>query len=425
MIHNQRRFGDLVHLHTLDGHIYQFNHPTLIQEIMVDHERHNRRVRTMQRARTLLGDGLLTSEEPLHMRQRRMSAPAFHRERIASYGDVIGRYAADLTSSWQPGQLDVHPQMLLLALRIVGKCMFNIEEEAEAKRIASAVSAFMITPPPAWIPDGVLAQLQKIRVGPMKKVQQGIDALDEILYSLIAERRNSSGDRGDLLSMLIEAVDTESSGSDEDRRMSDKQIRDECLTVLLAGHETTANALSFTLWLLAKHPDVQDQGAQEAGTVLGRRVATAADYGSLRCVYRIFAEGMRMMPTVWVLGRSCGPEPYDFHGFQIEPGATLLAPQVVVHRDPRFWREPDRFDPSRFEAGEKPVRPKFAYFPFGGGSRQCIGEGLAWMEGVLALATILRDWKLCLPDGAPDRLPTTVSVNLRPKSGVPLLLQRR
>ncbi len=429
---NARRFGDLVHFRGFEGHIYQFNHPTLIQEIMVDHERRNRRALVMQRARALLGDGLLTSEEPLHMRQRRMAAPAFHRQRIAAYGDIIGRYATEITSRWQPGTLDLHPQMLLLALRIVGKCLFNIDEESEARSIASAVSAFMITPPPAWIPYRLLESLQSLPFGPMLKVQKGIDALDVILYDMIAERRHSPGDRGDLLSMLLAAVDTEEgSGFDGtetnalDSRMSDKQVRDECLTVLLAGHETTANALSFALWLLAKHPEIEQQGHDEAVRVLGARQPTAADYPSLRFAYCIFAEAMRLYPTVWVLGRSSGPEPYDFHGFTIAPGATLIAPQIVAHRDPRFWHDPDRFHPERFLDDSKSSRPKFAYFPFGGGSRQCIGEGLAWMEGTLVLATILRNWRLALLPNTPSVLPMTPSVNLRPKHGVPLALSRR
>ena len=420
---NARDYGDLVHMHTLDGHIYQFNHPALIQELMVVHERENRRVLTMQRARALLGDGLLTSEEPLHMRQRRMAAPAFHRERIAAYGLVIGRQAKEIASRWQPGEMDVHPAMLRLALLIVGKCMFDIGDEAEAERIARAVSAFMVTPPPNWVPAVVLEKLQKAQIGPVKKAYQGMADLDAILYALIAERRSQPGDRGDLLSMLMGAEDTE--GSDDDQRMSDRQVRDECLTVLLAGHETTANALSFTLRLLAEHPAAQEQAHLEAVEVLGSREAAASDYPALTYIHNVFAEGMRLMPTVWTLGRSCGPEPYQFHGYTVPPGATLLAPQVVVHRDGRFWDDPEQFLPERFANDAKATRPKFAYFPFGGGSRQCIGESFAWMEGVLSLATMLRDWRFHLPPGSKRPLPTTVSVNLRPKHGVVLLLERR
>lgn len=421
---NARRYGDLVHFRGFEGHIYQFNHPALIAEVMVTHERHNRRALVMQRARALLGDGLLTSEEPLHMRQRRMAAPAFHRERIAAYGDVIGSYATEIIGRWQPGPFDAHPFTLLLALRIVGKCLFNIDSEAEAKRIAAAVSAFMITPPPGWVPYRLIEQLQKLQFGPMLKVQRGIDALDTILYGLIAERRRDPGDRGDLLSMLLAAEDSEGSASDP-TRMSDRLVRDECLTVLLAGHETTANALSFALWLLAKHPEIQEAGHREAVAVLGADQATTKHYADLRYLYAIFAEAMRLYPTVWVLGRSAGPEPYEIGGFQIQPGAMLLAPQIVVHRDPRFWHDPHRFDPTRFLDADKSSRPKFAYFPFGGGSRQCIGEGLAWMEGVLVLATVLRDWRLNPAPGSPEELPMTPSVNLRPRDGVPLILERR
>lgn len=430
---NARQYGDLVHFRGWEGHIFQFNHPDLIREIFVEHERQNRRALVMQRARALLGDGLLTSEEPLHMRQRRLAAPAFHRQRIGAYGDVIGRYAEEVTGTWREGVMDVHQHTLLLALRIVGKCLFNIDEVAEAKRIAGAVAQFMVQPPPGWIPYRLIEQLQKVPFGPMLRVRKGIDELDRILYGMIADRRREPGDRGDLLSMLMAAEDTETVESDdarvmpeEDRRMSDRQVRDECLTVLLAGHETTANALSFALWLVAKHPEAQEEGHREAVRVLGRRTATAADFSELRYIYGIFAEAMRLYPTVWVLGRSAGPEPYDFHGFTIPPGSMLLAPQSVVHRDPRFWRDPERFDPTRFvdEAGggrSQSSRPKFAYFPFGGGSRQCIGEGLAWMEGALVLATVLRDWRL----ETTGELMLTPSVNLRPKRGVALRLERR
>ncbi len=422
---NAREYGDLVHFRGFECHIYQFNHPTLIAEIMIEHERRNRRALVMQRARALLGEGLLTSEEPLHMRQRRLAAPAFHRQRVAAYGDIIGQFATEVTEGWVSGSFLAHPQMLLLALRIVGKCLFNIDDVAEAKRIAAAVAEFMVTPPPTWVPYKLIEQLQRVPFGPMRKVQNGIDALDRILYGMIAERRANPGDRGDLLSMLLAAEDTEEAAAGGDTRMSDKQVRDECLTVLLAGHETTANSLSFALWLLAKHPAVQEEGHREAASVLGDRVASAADYPNLKYAYMIFAEAMRLYPTVWVLGRSSGPEPYEFHGFEIEPGAMLLAPQIVLHQDPRFWDEPKRFNPSRFANEGRSSRPKFAYFPFGGGSRQCIGEGLAWMEGVLVLATILRDWKLDPVPGAPAELPINPSVNLRPKDGVPLQFTRR
>jgi cytochrome P450 len=269
---NARRFGDLVRARSFEGEVYQFNHPDLIREIMVDHERHNRRALVMQRARVLLGDGLLTSEEPLHMRQRRLAAPAFHRERVAAYGEVIGRVATEVTARWEPGPRDLHAETLLIALRIVGKCLFNIDEEAEARRIAAATAAFMVPGPPAWVPYWIIEQLQKLPLRSVQSVWQGIRDLDAYLYHYIAERRRDGTDRGDLLSMLMASVDEDGSA------MSDKQLRDECLTVLLAGHETTANALSFALWLLAAHPEIQEEAAADAArpTLLGRAGALSS-----------------------------------------------------------------------------------------------------------------------------------------------------
>ena len=421
---NARRYGDLVHYHALDGHVFQFNHPALIQELLTENEKNNRRVLIMQRARSFLGDGLLTSEEPLHMRQRRMAAPAFHRQRISAYADAIALFAEEVSGRWRPGVRDLHPEMLHIALRIVGKTLFDIDDEAEALAITDAFSGMRgAPPPPAWVPETVLETLQKMPFGPMLRVKQGMERLDGILYGMIAARRREPGDRGDLLSMLLEATDPEWKAQGGEGRMPDKLVRDECLTIILAGHETTANVLSFAMDVLVRHPEVQEGLREEAVRVLGGRRPEAADYAQLKYAYMVFAEVMRLFPTVWVIGRSAGPEPYEFRGFTIPPKAALLAPQIVVHRDPRFWEEPERFDPMRFSGESK--RPRYAYFPFGGGSRQCIGEALAWMEGVFTLATIARAWRLEPAPGAPAKLPLQASINLRPKKGVPVTLVRR
>ncbi len=430
---NARRYGDMVHYAGLKRHIYQFNHPELIQELLVNDEPRNHRGVVMQRSRFILGNGLLTSEEPLHMRQRRMAAPAFHRARIAAYGDVIARYVTDLNEQWQPGALDVHPEMQLLALRIVGKCLFDSEAKSEVGKIAAAVDAFMGFLPLVFLPFSKV--IERLPFGPMEKIRRGGVDLDRIIYGMIAERRKAPGDRGDLLSMLLEAVDTEDHSGGMTARMNDQQVRDECLTIMLAGHETTANGLSFALWMLAKHPEVQELLHKEATRVLGNRLPTAADYPALKYAYMVFAESMRLYPPVWVIARSCGLEGYDFRGFRISPGAIMIAPQFVVHRDPRFWPEPEKFDPTRFAPEEKSAdgkssngktpRPKFAYYPFGAGSRQCIGEGLAWMEGVFVLATIFRNWRVRPALDAPENLPMSPMISLRPKGGVPLVIERR
>jgi cytochrome P450 len=427
MITNARRYGDLVHFRVAGRDVFQCNHPELVHEMLVRDAPRQHRGIVMQRARFVLGDGMLTSEEPLHMRQRRLSQPAFHRDRIAGYGEVIGRYALAMTDRWQHGSTrDLHADMLLLALRIVGKCLFDTEVDTEVKRVAAAVDAFMGFLPLAFLPFPKI--VLRLPLPLMRRIREGQAELTAMIDGMIQRRRAEPGDRGDLLSMLIEAVDVEENTG----RMSDRQVRDECLTLLLAGHETTANALSFALWLLATHPGIQDAVHAEAAAALNDPVANAADYPALPLTHAVFAEAMRLYPPVWVTARTAA-QSYDFRGFPIAPGALLLAPQIVIHRDPRFYPEPERFDPGRFlDRPElpRPDRPRFAYFPFGAGSRQCIGEGLAWMEGVLTLATILRDWRLSPPAGASPALASRElavlpRITLRPKNGLPLLLTRR
>jgi cytochrome P450 len=254
----------------------------------------------------------------------------------------------------------------------------------------------------------------------MTRIRRGQAYLDGLIYRMIAERRRDPRDRGDLLSMLLAAVDTE----EDTGGMTDKQVRDECLTVMLAGHETSANALSFALWELARNPEVQERLYLECRTVLGERVPAAEDYGRLGYAAQVFAETIRIYPPVWVTARTAAEE-YCYRGITIPEGAILLAPQIVAHRDPRFWDDPLRFDPERFSEESKARRPRFCYFPFGAGARQCIGEGLAWMEGVLILASVARHWRLSLPPDAPRELPIRPAISLRPKSGLHLRVDRR
>jgi cytochrome P450 len=444
---NAGLYGDLVHFRAAGRHVFQCNHPALVEEMLIrDEPRHHRGI-VMQRARFVLGDGLLTSEEPLHLRQRRLTQPAFHRDRIAAYGAVIGQYALHMTRSWRSGVTrDLHQDMLLLALRIVSKCLFNADVEAEARTISQAVDAFMGFLPLAFLPFS--AQIMRLPLPLMRRIHQGEAELDTLIYSLIRQRRSAARqnpdghpeehvDQGDLLSMLLATVDTEGgTGS-----MTDRQVRDECLTLLLAGHETTANGLSFALWLAALHPEWQQRLHLEARQVLTGEAATAADYSRLSLTWQHFAETLRLYPPVWVTARTAA-ESYTFRGLSIPKGALLIAPQIVIHHDQRWWPDPERFDPARHDpprfGGQAPsqrtqesasrndaARPRFAWFPFGAGSRQCIGEGFAWMEGVLALATILRDWRVSLPAGNSSTLEVLPRITLRPRAGITLQLDRR
>ena len=424
---NARQFGDLVHLRAGHRHLFQCNHPDLVHELLITDARHHHRGVVMQKAQLVLGQGLLSSEDPHHMRQRRLAQPAFHRDRIAAYGSVIGDYAQQTVNSWRDGETrDLHQDMQLLSLRIVGKTMFDTDMEADNKRIGDSIEAFMAFLPLAFLPASEL--LYKLPLPMMNRIRKSRRDLDQLIYSLIAERRADGRDRGDLLSMLMASQDTEGgTGS-----MSDEQVRDECVTALLAGNETTANGLSFALWLIAQHPDAQARLQEEASQALGDREAAATDYPALPFARACFAESMRMYPPVWTIARTAA-ESYEWRGFPVPRGSVLLAPQWIVHRDPRFYPEPKLFRPERFLAagedgateGARESRPKYAYFPFAGGSRQCIGEGLAWMEGVLILATIARDWRLQPPAGAAKTIRLDPKVTLRPRDGVPLQLTRR
>jgi cytochrome P450 len=424
LVANARLYGDLVYFESPGVKVLQFNHPDLVQEMLVRDAPHHHRNLIVKRTRTVLGEGLLTSEEPLHMRQRRLAQPAFHRQRIHAYGEVITHYTTLMTSRWQSGAvIDVQPEMLLLALRIVGKTLFDTDVEGEVHKISAAVDAFMGLIPLAFLPFPDL--IQKLPLPPMRRIREGREGLDALIYRMIRERRADPEDRGDLLSMLLASVDSEASAAaGQEVRMSDRQVRDECLTVLLAGHETTANALSFALRLLADHPETQEALFAESERVLGGRAATADDYGQLGLAERVFAEALRLYPPVWVTARTAA-DSYEYRGFTIRKGTILIAPQFAVHRDPRYWEDPERFDPDRFLLEAKARRPRLAYFPFGAGNRQCIGEGLAWMEGTLALATIMQHWRLLPTEPGGGPIETAPSITLRPKRKVLLRVERR
>ncbi len=427
MLQTARRFGDLNHYTVLGRHVYQLNHPDLIADFFLKDAPNHHRNLVMQRSRDVLGTGLLTSEEPFHMRQRRLAQPAFLRQRIAGYAEVISGKTVEMAERWTSGAVrDVHADMLELALRIVGKTLFDLDSlhgagEADGVRaMASAVDSFMSFLPLAFVPFS--QQIQRMPIPAMRRLRAGREYLDRLIYRMIAERRADPTDRGDLLSMLLSATDPEPESAGG--RMTDRQLRDECVTIVLAGHETTANALSFALYLLAEHPETQEQLAAEAAGALGTRPPSAADYPRLPLATQVFAEAMRLFPPVWVTGRECAT-PYQVAGYEIPRGAAILAPQFAVHRDPRFFAEPEQFNPGRFTEVEKAARPRYSYFPFAGGSRQCIAEGLAWMEGTFVLAVLARDWQLAPAAGAGLGLKLRPAVSLRPAKGVWLRVERR
>jgi cytochrome P450 len=250
-----------------------------------------------------------------------------------------------------------------------------------------------------------------------RKFQRARGRLDATIYRMIEERRRSGEDRGDLLSMLIAARDEEGDGTG----MTDEQLRDEAMTIFLAGHETTANALTWTWYLLSQHPAVEAELQAEVDAVLNGRLPTAEEYPRLRYTEMVFAEAMRLYPPAWLIGRRALGD-YSINGYHI-PARAILMSQFITHHDARWFPEPDKFDPLRWTPEAKEARPKFSYFPFGGGNRVCIGEQFAWMEGVLVLATLAQRWRLRLVVGHPVELQPIVT--LRPKHGMRMVLEQR
>jgi cytochrome P450 len=414
-----REHGDIVRYHIGPQEIWLLSHPDYIREVLVVQQRKFKKGRGLQMAKRLLGEGLLTSEGEFHLRQRRLVQPAFHRQRVAAYARTMVEYTARMRHEWQqlpPGsEVDMAQEMMRLTLAIAGRTLFDADVEGEAAEVGRALTETMQMFTRITNPFAVL--LARLPLPSNRRFDRARQKLDDIIYRIINERRQSGEDRGDLLSMLLLAQDEEGSGG-----MTDEQIRDEAMTIFLAGHETTANALTWTWYLLSQHPDIAARFYAEVDEVLTGRLPDVEDFQKLRYTEMILAESMRLYPPAWILGRNV-LEDVEIGGCRIPRGALVLMSQCIVHHDARWYPQPDRFDPDRWTPEAKEARPKFAYFPFGGGTRVCIGEAFAWMEGVLVLATLAQQWRMDLSPG--HVVEAQPLITLRPKFGMKVLLRRR
>ncbi|SRR5579883_369704 len=413
-----REYGDVARIRVGPQHIVLVSHPDLIRTVLITDARRFAKGRGLDRTKRLLGTGLLTSEGDFHLRQRRLAQPAFHRERIATYGATMRERAERTRERWRDGgTIDLSQEMMRLTLEIAGATLFGADLAAETEEIGAALTEAFDLFRYATLPYAEL--LDRF---PFLPINRRFDAtrarLDRTVYRIIAAHRAAGAEGADLLSMLLRARDTESEGggdTDGGAAMSDLQLRDEALTILLAAHETTANALTWTFYLLAQHPEVESCLHDELARVLGDRPVTADDVPRLPYTRAVLAESMRIFPPAWTLGRK-PLEDVTLGGYRIPRHSLVLMSQWVVHRDPRWWPAPERFDPGRWLGDAAAARPKLAYFPFGAGARVCIGEAFAWMEGTIALATIARRWRLRLVPGHPV-VPNPL-VTLRPRSGM-------
>jgi cytochrome P450 len=392
------------------------NHPDLARDLLITSNAKFIKGRALQRAKRLLGEGLLTSESETHLRQRRMIQPAFHREKIKSYAEAMTYYAARMRDEWQAGEVrDVDKEMMRLTLQIVGKTLFSANVEDDADEIGTALTTLIEMFGYLLLPFSEL--LEKLPIPQVKRFNRAKETLDSIIYGIINERRKSGEDKGDLLSMLLQAQDVESGTS-----MTDEQIRDECLTLFLAGHETTANALTWTFYLLSQNPEKESKLHEELKRVLqNERIPAVEDLPNLKYTESVFAESLRLFPPAWALGR-LAIEEHEFGGYKIPKGSLVLLSQFVMHRDERFWQNAGTFLPERWEKQSvKEAAKKYTYFPFSNGVRGCIGEGFAWTEGILLIATLAGKWKLkLLPE---QKIGMNPLMTLRPKFGMKMQIE--
>jgi cytochrome P450 len=422
-----RDYGDVVFFRFVHIPVCVLSHPDDIERVLITDSSKFVKSRDYRALAGIMGDGLVTSEGDVWRRQRRLVQPAFHREKILRYARVMVDDAERVAAGWRDGQtFDIHAEMMGLTLQIVAECLFGADVRAHSGDIGDALQVVM---------EGFSDYARVAMVLPRwlalprtSKMGKAVRRLNSALHRIVYERRATSGARRsgdvpadrppDLLDLLMQAED-ESGGT-----MDDEQIRDEAMTLFLAGHETTALALSWTWYLLGHHPEVEQKLADELTQVLAGRAPTPEDLPKLRYTDMVLKESMRLYPPAWGIGREAR-EPFEAGGFRLRPGTAVFISQWITHRDPRFFPDPERFDPERWR--DDPIRggtlPRFAYFPFGGGPRVCIGAGFAQMEAALVLATIAQRFRFSLVPG--QSIALLPSVTLRPRHGIRVTARRR
>jgi cytochrome P450 len=431
-----QRFGRAAHYRILWHDVVLLNDPSDIREVLVEKGQFFLKERTQRRMKILLGEGLITADGETHKRQRRIAAPAFHRQRIQAYAATIVEHAAAMRNEWQPGkQIDVAAEMMRLALQITARTLFDTEVTPEIATINDESNAVMqmynnlVAMPRAedllhWrIPVPILIRFRKSKA-----------RLDAVVDSMIARKQADSAqaareDRpvgSDLLSMLIAARDDDPS-QPSSQKLNSEELRDEVLTIFLASYETVANALAWTWLLLGQNPEAEARLHAELDAVLldssgQARLPTLEDLPRLPYTEMVVAESMRLCPPAWAMGRQATQD-IEIGPYFVPKGTYLLFSQYIVQRNPKYFPDPLAFRPERFTAEAKAQRPKFAYFPFGGGGRQCIGESFAWMEAILVLATLAQRWRLKVVENHPIALQPKIT--LRPKHGIQVIPEPR
>ena len=415
-----RTYGDIAGFSFGPQKVYLVSRPEWVEDILVKSAGKFAKGVALERAKVLLGNGLLTAAGQEHLKHRRMIQPLFHRQHVQGFAEAFVRHATAWRDQVTPGAtLDITREMSGLTLGIIGETMFSSDVQGDADEVREALTDAVSNFAYAFIPG--LNHLQKLPLPIFIKVRKARERLDRVIHRVIAERRHLAGTevpalRTDLVAMLLAARDPE---NPNEGGMGDTQIRDEAMTIFLAGHETTANAMAWTWHLLGSAPEAEARLHAELATVLAGRIPTMDDVPKLEWTRAIISESMRLFPPAWTMGRRVLQD-HALGSHTVEKDSLVILSQWVVHHDPRWWSEPEAFTPERWMAPTD--RPKYSYFPFGGGTRVCIGEAFAWTEAILLLATIAQRWRFVRGE---QPAPTTEPrITLRPK-GLRMTAERR
>ncbi len=407
-------YGDVVTIDVPGSAAYLLNHPDLVRDILVTGHRSFHKGPTIQAAKMLLGESLLTSEDETHLRRRRLIQPMFHHERIATYAASMVRFAERAAERWGDGeQVDIQAEMSALTLAVVGDTLFGTD--VDERRSATVRRALTDT---LGMFDRVYSPLFRLLVRlpspTMRRYRRVESDLNRVIAEMIAERRAVGASADDLLSLLLRA-------REDGAGMTDEQVRDEALTLFLAGHETTAIALTWTWWLLSRNPEAEGRLHAELDGVLPDRPPSVGDLPNLPYTQAVISESIRLRPPAWALGRTAVAG-HRANGYVIDQGSIVVVSPWLLHHDPRWWPEPEAFRPERWLVDD-PERPRYAFVPFGGGPRVCIGEPFARLEAAMLLASIARRWRFTtLSEREPD---LQAVITLRPRGGLPMVAVRR
>lgn len=418
LVADHAEYGPAVSYARMDHRITSFSHPEHVRHVLETHHTNYRRSAMYDMLRPVLGAGLVTADGPAWQRQRRAMQPAFARDRVAALAPIlhseIGRFERALEA--RDGQVvDLHAELMHLALAIAGRALFNTDVSGVAERIGAALTVALAEVDrrmdevwnwPAWMP-----------VARNRAFVAAVADLDRVVFGIIEERRRAGNQYDDVLATLMGVRDPETGAG-----LTDRQLRDEVLTLLLAGHETTANWLTWTFYLLSQHPDVELKLHGELARVLAARPPALADMPSLGYARQVADEALRLYPPVWGIDRAAVED--DVIGGHLVPaGSIVLLSQYLVHRNPEVWEEPNRFDPERFAPAAAAARPRHAFFPFGGGPRQCIGQAFATLETTFIVSRLAQGFRFALAPG--HRVELDAGITLRPKGGMPMRVSVR